>query len=553
MGSAMARFAIVLIQCSAGAGALHAQAVLHEQSGMFPGEGLGASVALAGDVNGDGYADVLVGAPDYTLPNQTIPGRVLVLAGQSGEVLFELVGAAPGDDLGRAVAGAGDLNGDGFDDMIVGAPGADAAGTNSGLVHVLSGATGTDLYTVAGAAPSDGFGSAVASAGDVDGDGVGDLIVGAPAADPHGPSSGSARVLSGGTGATLLLITGATAYERCGASVAGAGDVDLDGHADLAVGSPNRTVGGAMVGSVRLVSGATGATLLTLDGDEAAGDFGFAVAGAGDVDGDGVPDLAVGARLDDGGAVDAGSVFIHSGATGALLRSFHGDAAGDLFGSAMFGAGDMNADGWPELIVGAPFDHCEGGNCGATAIFSGADGALLFEYHGEEGQLMGASVGGGGDLDGDGLDDIIVGLPFADSQFGAGAGLAREYSASAWLNLSLGTGGDVLALAHFSATGSLQPQQPFTLALSGVAPFAPSVLVVGLSVLNAPFKGATMVPHPDLVSAAMPANAAGELLLGGLWPAGLPADASLTMQWWSLDPDGGSGFLSSNALQADAP
>jgi len=534
---------------------LPAQAVLAESGGESNDEGLGASVGFAGDVDGDGFDDVIVGAPQFKLTATKRPGRALVISGKTGATLHTLLGTADFDDFGRAAAGAGDVDADGSADVIVGAPRADLLGTDAGTATVFSGATGAALFTLSGDSAFDGFGSAVACAGDVDGDGHDDLIIGAPNDDPHGFSSGSARVVSGVNGATLFLITGDSAYDLCGASVAGAGDVNEDGHADLLVGMPGDSFAGIPGGTARVVSGATGLTLFAWHGAAAEDDFGAAVAGVGDMNGDGVPDFAVGARLDDHGALNSGAVYLFSGASGLLLREHHGSAVGDLFGSAVFGAGDMNGDGRPELVVGAPYDHCNGSNCGAASVFSGATGGLLYAYHGAAGEFLGSSVGGRGDADGDGHDDIIVGLPFADTIYGTGAGQARVYSATVWLNLGLAASGGPGAQgsALFSATGDLQPQQPFSLSLSGAASLAPSMLVVGLSVINAPFKGATMVPRPDFVSVAIPTDAAGGLTLAGFWPAGVPADLTLTMQWWSLDPGADAGMSSSNALQAITP
>ncbi len=534
---------------------LSAQAVLIDSVGLAVDEGRGTSTAFVGDVDADGYADVIVGAPAFQTIFVGPTGAVLLISGRTGATMKTISGTSLGDDFGRAVAGAGDADADGFPDFVVGAPQADVMGQGSGTATLFSGATGAVLFALSGDSAYDYFGSAVAGAGDVDGDGHDDLIIGAPSDDPHGLSSGSARVVSGATGMTLFLITGDSAYDRCGASVAGAGDVNHDGHADLLVGCPGDTLAGITVGSVRLVSGADGQTLFTWHGAGNEDDFGSSVAAAGDVNGDGTDDIAVGARLDDVGAVNSGGAYLFSGADGTLLREFHGVAAGDLFGTAVFGAGDMNGDGRPELIVGAPHDHCDGSNCGGATVFSGATGEALYTYHGGPNEQLGYAVGGGHDVDGDGNDDIIVGLPFANTVNGLGTGEARVYSATVWLNLGLpasGGPGDQ-GSEFFTAKGNLHPEQPYSLSLAGAAPFAPSALVVGLAVINAPFKGATMVPRPDFISMAIPTDAAGKLSIAGVWPAGVPGGLTLTMQWWSQDPGVESGMSASNALQVVTP
>jgi hypothetical protein len=550
IGPRSVKWVLVVAAVCVPGGATSAQGVLHTSLGLDEGEFLGTSVARAGDENGDGYADVVIGAP-FAKSGALYVGRVLVLAGQSGELIRQHLGAAAGDQFGRSVAGAGDVDGDGVDDILVGAPGSDAGAVNAGRAYVYSGLTGAQLHVFTGAAAHDAFGSSVAGAGDVDGDGRADLVVGAPLADPHGLSSGTVRVLSGASGGTLLLVQGNVAYAEFGRAVAGAGDVNADGRPDLLAGAPYDASTGIVTGSVRVISGLDGGALMVLRGDAEDDEFGFSVAGPGDVDADGAGDLLVGARRHDAGGTDAGSAFLYSGAEGALLLTLHGEQPNDLFGASVARAGDVDADGVPDLLVGAPHDHCNGFNCGAVYAYSAEGGEPLLLIHGDPGDQLGTAVAGGGDADGDGRDDLVAGAPAGD-EYATDGGIARGYGATPWVNIGLTLGGEQ-GDSSFSGSGSLQGNEPVSFMLSDAAPLAPSMLVLGLTVVNVPFKGGTLVPQPDFVSAALSTDATGSLVVGGTWPAGIPPLTTVALQWWTLDDSLPSGFGSSNGLVALTP
>jgi Ca2+-binding RTX toxin-like protein len=328
--------------------------------------------------------------------------------------------------FGWSVAGAGDVNGDGSPDLLVGAPFQDVNGNDTqGQAFVFNGADGSLLLTLDNPTPQTtiaNFGIAVAGAGDVNGDGSPDLLVGAVGQDVNGNSiQGQAFVFSGADGSLLLTLDDPTpqAGARFGGAVAGAGDVNGDGSPDLLVGAFGQNVNGnAFQGQAFVFSGADGSLLLTLDDPtpQADADFGHAVAGAGDVNGDGSPDLLVGAPGQD---VEQGQAFVFSGADGSLLLTLDNPTLdGFQFGIAVAGAGDVNGDGSPDLLVGvrAQFGNDNAGQ-GQAFVFSGADGSLLVTLDNPTPQLgddFGFAVAGVGDVNGDGIPDLLVGAPQQD-------------------------------------------------------------------------------------------------------------------------------------------
>nr|MBC8329289.1 FG-GAP repeat protein [Planctomycetota bacterium] len=226
----------------------------------------------------------------------------------------------------------------------------------AGPGRVYDGATGSAIWQFGGASSGSHFGGSVAGAGDTDGDGFADLIVGAEEAEPGGRvRAGSAYVYSGATGSLLRQFDGAAAGDALGYSVSGAGDVDGDGAADLVVGALRANPGGLMgAGSAFVYSGASGSLIWQFDGASEHDFLGVSVSGAGDLDGDGHADLLVGATgVDLPTATNVGAASVYSGATGGLLGQFVGAATDDELGRAVAGAGDVDADGTPDLIVGA--------------------------------------------------------------------------------------------------------------------------------------------------------------------------------------------------------
>jgi hypothetical protein len=289
-------------------------------------------VAGAGDVDGDGVPDLIVGAPFTSGGQLSRSGRATLYSGRTGGVIRLYEGEESGANLGLAVAGVGDVDGDGYDDVAITVPG----DSGRGSVRVHSGRTGGRMFLFFGSSGSY-LGQSVAAAGDVNRDGFADVIVGAPVED-------AAYVLSGRTGQLLRRLQGTDAF---GASVCGVGDVNADGFPDLAVGSPN---GGP--GRVELFSGQTFGLLRRVYEWQPGEGFGSSLAGGGDVNGDGVPDVAVGMPAADPWGTNSGRTAILSGLDGTTLFSFMGSGSGMELGCSVALIRDVNDDGRADLLMG---------------------------------------------------------------------------------------------------------------------------------------------------------------------------------------------------------
>jgi len=408
---------------------LYAQDRLFTLDGEGAGDLFGSSVAGLGDLNGDGLPDFAGGAP--SLHGRTHPeGYVKVFSGADGSLLFLLSGEFSGDRFGTSVASPGDLDLDGVPDILVGAPHSAPFGTDSGAVWIFSGRTGTLLDILAGDSSGDDFGFSVSGAGDVDADGFPDFIVGA-IQDFTG--FGYARVFSGRKGKEILTFTGLSGADRLGYSVSGAGDLDGDGFGDLVVGAPTESVHRRADGGAWLFSGGTGAVLLHLSPAQNSA-FGFSVAGLGDLDGDTFPEILVGAPFKKfNGRNLAGEVLVFSFSAGSTLYSFPPGNGLSMLGASVANAGDVDGDGVSDIIAGAPKGDRHSTGLGAAEILSGSDGSFLGEI--SLPNLFGTSVASTGDVDGDGLDDVIVGAPF-DERNGSESGSVRVFSVLPRIDLS---------------------------------------------------------------------------------------------------------------------
>jgi len=329
----------------------------------------GAAVAGAGDIDGDGTPDLLIGADG--LFGADGDDRVYLLSGASGKVIRVLYSPNPEDNhsFGAAVTNVGDVDEDGYPDLLIGAPDETTHG-GTGRAYLLSGTSGEVIRVLNSPNPQDGdlFGAAVSGAEDINGDGTPDLLIGAEGA-------GRAYLLSGTSGEVIQTFTSPNAGDYFGSGVAKAGDADGDGYPDLLVGaSKERQDWDDEAGRVYLLSGASGEAIRVFTSPSAekrGSHFGAAVAQVGDTDGDSTPDLLVGASEESpGGEERAGRAYLLSGASGELIRAFISPNAGFAggFGASVAHAGDIDGDGHPDLLVGASGED-PGGKKGAGRAY----------------------------------------------------------------------------------------------------------------------------------------------------------------------------------------
>ena len=453
----------------------------------------GLSVSTAGDVNGDGYTDVLVGAQYADPGGDNSAGETYLVFGKGsgfaasvdlgsldGSDGFVLEGIEASDYSGLSVSTAGDVNGDGYADILIGAPWAGPGGDNeAGETYVVFGkesgfAASVDLgsldgsngFVLEGIEASDYSGLSVSTAGDVNGDGYADIVIGAYATDPNGNNEAGETYVVFGKGSGFaasvdlgsldgndgFVLEGVDAEDFSGWSVSTAGDVNGDGYADIVIGAyatdPNgdNEAGEAYVvfgkGSgftARVELGSLdGSDGFVLEGGDEGDEAGYSVSTAGDVNGDGYADLIVGAA---GGRL-GGAVYLmfgkESGFSASLdLESLNGSDgfklteidAGDGVGYSVSTAGDVNGDGYADVLIGAKWADSDGNTeAGETYVVFGKAGAFSasldlgaldgndgFALEGVDvGDRSGTSVRMAGDVNGDGYADILIGANQAD-------------------------------------------------------------------------------------------------------------------------------------------
>lgn len=493
------------------------------------GDYTGNPVSGAGDINGDGFADLIIGTYKSDPNGDSGAGESYVIFGKelgfsadvslgalNGTDGFRLDGIGAGDNSGRSVSGAGDVNGDGFDDLVIGAYRASPNGANSAgqsyvvfgkasgfpAVTALDSLDGTDGFRLDGIDQSDRSGISVSGAGDVNGDGLDDLIIGAGEGDPNGVGgAGESYVMFGKEsgfpdavglgsldGTDGFRLDGIDVSDGSGFSVSGAGDVNGDGFADVIIGAfladPN---GDSSAGESYVVFGRAsgfpaavglgdlgGADGFRLDGIDAFDNSGSSVSGAGDVNGDGFDDLIVGAKSADPNADNlAGESYVvfgkASGFTAGLdLASLNGTDGFrlegidpyDFSGGSVSGAGDVNGDGFADLMIGAFRDVSIGrGKVSESYVIFGFDSGSVTH----QGTSVGETLTGDGAANviiGDLGDDILVGAGGADVFRGGAGDDILDIADLNFRSIDGGTGADTLRLSgaglnlDFTAAGS---------------------------------------------------------------------------------------------------
>lgn len=338
--------------------------------------------------------------------------------------------------FGNAVACAGDVNGDGYDDVIVGAYNYDFDLTNEGGAFIYYGtATGmstTPATTIQGNTASIRFGYAVASAGDVNNDGYSDVMVGAPLFTNGQTNEGRVSIYLGSAAGVnpvaATTIESNLASAQLGTSVSGAGDINNDGYDDIIAGANGYTNGQSGEGAVYVYLGSAAgintATVVKLESNQSGASLGTSVARAGDVNQDGYDDIISGARDYDNVELGEGGAYIfHGGAAGITTtpaRILESNFASAAFGSAVTGAGDVNNDGYDDVAVGASTYSNGQASEGKIYVYLGsatgipATAIASFESN-QVSALLGLDITGGGDLNNDGYDDIIAGAASYDN------------------------------------------------------------------------------------------------------------------------------------------
>jgi len=377
---------------------------LYQLNGTSSSEGIGGAIANLGDINGDTISDYVVGGDQYISFGGTF---ATVYSGADGSIIYQW----PGFTNAEAVANAGDVNNDGTNDILVG-----SLWTNSsaGQAKVFSGADGTLLHTFDGAASSAYFGNAVDGAGDINSDGYDDLLIGAWGESATLGFSGAAYIYSGFDGSLLRTFQGQIEDGYFGRGIAGVGDVTGDGIPDQMIGEVGNTTFGSSTGAAYLYSGADGSLVNTWIGPHGNSRFGERIAPVGDLNGDGFGECVIAAMFEDPGT---GAAHVISLATLSTLYVLKGYEHSEVFARSVSGAPDINGDGIDDIIVGSDRFYSAGGYTGLARVFSGANGQEIQRYlPASQNGRAGLAVAGLGDVNGDGLGDFVLGAP--DEDFG---------------------------------------------------------------------------------------------------------------------------------------
>jgi hypothetical protein len=523
--------------------AVLAQAPLFElQGGAPPLTSFGWSLDV-GDVDADGFADLIVGTTSFT--GVDLAGRVQVWSGRTQSLLYEVRG---GDNVSidtpmPRAAIIGDITGDGRPDLAV-------AWWNFGMpvLYGFDGATGHILGSFDPFHPTDVNDIVIAPAGDLDQDGRGDFFVG-----DHSEANGFGAVwIFSGAHGLIDAVFGSNQARWFGTAVVSLGDFDHDGTSDFAVGAPGGNLQNS--GAVKILSGATRAELLTIPnpyGAATLGSFGARLAKAGDVDHDGTPDVLVATPGYSVGLHKQGRVDLFSGATGAVLHSWIGAAAGDYLGTSIDGGADVDGDGTNDVAIGvtAGFNSPKG----RVIIASGASGAILFQVDGDAaGAALGLIVRFAGDLNQDGHADFAasaVGDTTGGTFSGWAAGAVEVFlggvpAPASYCTAKL-TSQNCLPVIASSGSPSVAFGDDLLVSTSKVVPQQPGALMWSLAPANLPFGGGTLC-------VAQPARFSPTLNSGGVGPCtgvyqfaftkpflashGLSAGLTVFMQMLSRDP-----------------
>lgn len=389
--------------------------------------GFGGSIAGVGDLDGDGTADVLVGAPGEQVGTSETAGRAHLFSGETGEVLYTLNSPEPVADeyFGTEVAKLGDVTGDGIPEIIIGANGP----KREGRVYLFSGRDGGLLRTLKSPSPTPGglFGRSLAGMGDLSGDDIPDLAVGA-----IGEGEDRVYLFSGASGDLLYTLRSPTDGHDHFGQVAALGDVDGDDMPDLLVGASTTTIENrSTTGRAYLYSGQTGNRIQTLTPPSSKiGHFGYLIAAGGDINGDDVSEAIVGAA---GKSGSAGRIYVYDGTDGALLRALRPPAPGadGYRGYTALSVGDVTGSDASDLVLGTRVPATDSVQEGQVYLYNGATGRRLRTFSPPAAQKkgrFGASVACTRYEDDSSAQSLLVGATEATVHGKVGAGRVYQYS-----------------------------------------------------------------------------------------------------------------------------
>jgi len=398
----------------------------------------GANLRSAGDINGDGYTDVIIGANGYT-NGQTQEGAFYIYhgsnSGLSSSPTTFIESNMSNSIFGSSVFGAGDINGDGYDDIVVGAALYDNGQNDEGAFFVYHGSA-SGLNTTAAIMIESNIvgaylGNSGASAGDLNGDGYSDIIVGASNYSNGQNNEGAFFVYHGGSGGISInanvMVESNQTNGFLGRSVSCAGDVNGDGYSDIIVGYPYYTNGQTDEGAALIYhgssSGISSNVTRVIEGNQSLTGVGWSVSCAGDVNGDGYSDVIIGARAYDNDIIEEGACFIYHGSSSGIGTNaavmLDGNQGNSLFGDKVSGVGDINGDGYSDIIVGAPSYDNGTTDEGAAFVYLGSSNGINITpsrmIESNQANSFFGVVSGIGDVNGDGYSDVAVGAPYFDA------------------------------------------------------------------------------------------------------------------------------------------
>ncbi|NQU47598.1 MAG: FG-GAP repeat protein [Planctomycetes bacterium] len=382
--------------------------VENDISGLAQGDFGLTVLASAGDVNGDGFADILVGAGGAS-PTKAYAGSAYIYSGATHEQLFRVDGSHEAELLGASVLSLADVNSDGYIDILIGAPGRDRVTMHSGL-------NGKIIYRINGPISSD-LGRSLVKVSDQDGDGIPEFAAGSPNySEPDATLTGGITIFSGASGQRLNDITPLANSAHHGRILAACGDLDGDGEVDFMTSAwMERTQW------IMCYSGADSSEIMRMH--LATGGFGSieTLANGGDLNQDGVDDILVGTpQRTVSGKAGTGSVFIMSGSNGKILQRIDGMHAGGGFGVSLLGNVDMNHDGYNDIMISSVKKII---GWGWVYTYSGLTGELMSSYRStQRGDEFGHSMATIGDTDGDGYNEIAIAAPAYDGVAGTDTG-----------------------------------------------------------------------------------------------------------------------------------